>query len=476
MTAALVLAARVVLAAVLALAGVTKLVDRPGTRSALAGFGAPSWAARPGAVALPVAELAAAALLLPARTAPAGAALSVSLLAVFSVAIGYNLARGRAPECHCFGQLHSAPAGRRTLARTAALFALALLALVGSIAEPEGSAVGWIGRVQPAELLALATAVSAAAVLVAGALGFVSLLRSYGRILVRLDRIERALGEVGIDVSETAEQPELGLPPGTPSPVFPELDELLEPGLPVLLVFTSTTCGPCKTLVPEISRWQEQHADALTIAVASDGPAVHVAAEAEEFALRNVLVDTDARLYQAFEASGTPSAVVIAPDGSVGSWVAPGRDWIVALLARTLESGAERPGLEAGIEMPAFALPSLTGQEVTRTDLEGRDTALLFWNPHCGFCQTMHPEVLALERSAGGNTPHLVVISLGDEESIQENGFASTVLLDGSFTVGEALGVTGTPSAVLVTADGRVASGLAVGTDDVLALLRNGHG
>ena len=52
--------------------------------------------------------------------------ISLVLSLVFSVAIALSLARGRAPECHCFGQLHSAPAGPMTLARNAVLAALAV--------------------------------------------------------------------------------------------------------------------------------------------------------------------------------------------------------------------------------------------------------------------------------------------------------------------------------------------------------------
>ena len=33
------------------------------------------------------------------------------LLLLFVGGISYNVARGRSPDCHCFGQLHSAPAG-----------------------------------------------------------------------------------------------------------------------------------------------------------------------------------------------------------------------------------------------------------------------------------------------------------------------------------------------------------------------------
>jgi hypothetical protein len=44
------------------------------------------------------------------------------------------------------------------------------------------------------------------------------------------------------------------------------------------------------------------------------------------------------------------------------------------------------------------------------------------------------------------------------------------VLLDQSFAAGRALGVSGTPSAVLVNAEGKVASSIAVGAPAVLEL------
>jgi hypothetical protein len=47
------------------------------------------------------------------------------LLLLFVVGIGLNLARGRHPDCHCFGQLHSAPAGWSTLIRNLVLTVVA---------------------------------------------------------------------------------------------------------------------------------------------------------------------------------------------------------------------------------------------------------------------------------------------------------------------------------------------------------------
>jgi hypothetical protein len=49
-------------------------------------------------------------------------------------------------------------------------------------------------------------------------------------------------------------------------------------------------------------------------------------------------------------------------------------------------------------------------------------------------------------------------------------GLASTVVLDQQFAVGRAFGASGTPSAVLIDAEGKVASEVAVGAPAVLEL------
>jgi thiol-disulfide isomerase/thioredoxin len=469
---ALALAARLVLAAVFAVAAATKLTDREGTRKAVEEFGVPGRLAAPVALLLPLTELAVAGLLLPATTALAGAAGALALLALFSAAIGVNLAIGRSPDCHCFGQLHSAPAGWKTLARNAALAALAGFALGATIARPDRSATAWIGRLESAEILALAVGVAAAALFVVGTFAFLTLLRSYGQLLLRLEQVEERLADAGVPLAAPEPPPELGLEPGGPAPVFPELEEVLGRGLPVLLLFTSPRCGPCKTLLPEVGHWQRDHSDVLTVALASDGEPDEVRAEAEEFELEHVLPDEGRRLYDAFQANGTPSAVLIAADGTIGSWVAPGREWIERLVAEATARPAEPPGLPVGSDAPAIALPTLDGEAVQLDELGGRDTVLLFWNPGCGFCRSMHDDLLAWERSTDGDGPRLVVISSGAEEATRAEGFASTVLLDHSFAAGAVFGANGTPMAVRLDSEGRIASGVAAGADAVLDLMR----
>ena len=477
------LIARLALAAVFAVAAATKLADREGTRKAVVAFGAPERLATPVAILLPLAELAVAGLLLPATTAVYGAVGALVLLALFSLAIAVNLARGRTPDCHCFGQLHSEPASWKTLVRNGVLATVAVLALVGALAEPDASATAWIGDLDGAGIVALVVGVVAVALLAIGAVAFLTLMRSYGNVLVRLDRLEAALAGSDLDFDVVGEQPEFGLEPGTPAPAFSArslagdevtLESLTSVGLPALLLFSSPHCGPCKTLLPTASAWQHEHGDVLQVVFVTDGTADEVRTEAEEFELEHVLLDEDHALYGAFEASGTPSAVLVAPDGTIGSWVAAGSEWVERLVEEATAGEAEPDGLPVGAEAPNVELPSLDGERVSLADLQGRDTLLLFWNPGCGFCRSMHEGLRAWEESTNGVAPRLVVISSGDAESTRAEEFQSLVLMDESWETAGAFRAGGTPMAVLIDAEGKIASHVAAGADAVLALANGG--
>src|SRR5829696_5215054 len=119
------LVVRILLAGVFLVAGLAKLTDRAGSRQGLVDFGVPAALASPLGILLPLAELAVAAALIPTAAAWWGAIGALALLLLFVLGIAVNLARGRKPDCRCFGQLHSAPAGWSTLSRNGALGAVA---------------------------------------------------------------------------------------------------------------------------------------------------------------------------------------------------------------------------------------------------------------------------------------------------------------------------------------------------------------
>src|SRR5918999_4688404 len=194
------LIARLVLAAVFTLAGVAKLADLKGSRQAIIEFGLPAVVASPLALLLPLAELGVGAALIPASSAWWGALGALGLLVLFVMGISINLARGRTPDCHCFGQLHSAPAGWKTLARNAVLAALAGFVVWSGYEGGGGagpSALSWLGALSAAQLLSLLGGVVVLA-LFAGQWWFlVHLLRQNGRLLGRLEAVEATLAEGG---------------------------------------------------------------------------------------------------------------------------------------------------------------------------------------------------------------------------------------------------------------------------------------
>jgi thiol-disulfide isomerase/thioredoxin len=112
----------------------------------------------------------------------------------------------------------------------------------------------------------------------------------------------------------------------------------------------------------------------------------------------------------------------------------------------------------------------LTGQPIDLATFRDRPTLVLFWNPGCGFCQQMLPDLKAWEADPPLGAPQLLVVSAGTVEANQALGLRSPVVLDHGFSAGRAFGATGTPSAVLVDAQGHMASSVAVGAAAVLAL------
>lgn len=502
-------AARLLLACVFAAAGAAKLWDLKGSRKAVTDFGLPPALAGPLGLLLPLAELAVAGLLLPASTARWGAVGALALLALFLLGISANLVRGRRPDCHCFGQLYSEPIGAGTVVRNGLLAALAALLVWAGPGRISPDA--W-GHLSPVARLGLV-----GGLLVTGALGLqwlvlVGLLRQNGRLLVRLEAVEAkmagATGVAAAPAAEPAAAPARGLPVGVPAPDFQlpglhgetlTLGALRGPGRPVLLVFSDPGCGPCGALLPEIARWQRERAGALTVALVSRGTADANRAKLGENKVSAVLLQNDREVAAAYQASGTPAAVLVNSDGTIGSPLATGAQAIEALAQSVpiavvggsprngsrnghAEDGhvgngraaepAARPALTLGQPAPTFTLPDLTGRPVSLDEFRGKPTLVLFWNPACGFCQKMLDDLKLWEADPAEGAPRLVVVSTGTPEVNRALGLRAPVLLDDGYRIGASFGAGGTPMAVLLDDALRVASPVIAGGPAVLAAVR----
>ena len=461
------LSSRLALTLVFGVAGVAKLRDRAGSRRSLREFGVPRFLTSPLAFLLPLVELASAAALLPAASAWWGATGAGALLALFSVAIIVNLARGRTPDCHCFGKLHSEPVGWGTVARNLVL-AVPAAFVVWSGPEHAGPGfVGWLASLGRTDAMLLGLAL-ALAVLSAFALTMlVQVLAQNGRLLLRIEAIEAKVGR---------EEPALaaaGLAVNTVAPVFSlsGLDELPVNlgalsafGKPLLLFFTEPGCGACDAELPEVARWQHEYGERLLVVPISRGDVQVNRAKSIRHGLDHVLLQTDREVAEAYQVQVTPSAILI-KDGVIAAPLAAGADAIRALVF----NATLPPPVKKGDLAPSIELQDLNGKALNVAAL--RRTVLLFWNPSCGFCKAMLRELQSWERTRPKQAPSLVLVSSGSADANSEQRVRSRILLDPSFGAGQVFGANGTPSAVLIDEEGRVASDVGVGAPAVLALV-----
>lgn len=324
-----VLAGRLLLAGVFLAAGLGKLIDRDGSRSALADFGMPPPLIRLGVVALPVAELATAVALVLASSAQAGAMGAAGLLLVFTIGIANALTHGREPDCHCFGQIHSAPAGTGTLARNGALLVLALFL---SVWGPGPAIDTWMSERSPSELSV--SGVIAALVLTAAVLALLVEHRRRARTRARWEQVRK---RSGLPIGSLAPRFEL---PGACGPSV-SLDSLCARGRPVLVVFADVDCCACEALLPHVSRWQQALARQLTIPLISDDEKETARRVlCERYGIADVLLQSDFGMSDTYLTRGTPSAVIVGSDGVVLSDTATGYGMIHALVRLALRRAA----------------------------------------------------------------------------------------------------------------------------------------
>jgi hypothetical protein len=331
---------RIVVAIVLGRAAIAKLVDRGSARDGAEQLGLPTRIAEPTAAVLPVAELAVAIGLLITPVAGLAAIAAAVLFAAFTVLVAVNLARGRRPDCNCFGSLGAEPIGVSTLMRN---IVLTTAAAVVAVAWSRGRSLGAFRDLTPTQAWVFTGGAAFAALAGATAWVLVHLVRQNGRLLERVEALEAARGAVP---AAPRHRPR-ALPIGTPAPPLDvvTLDEtavavgdLLDGRRPLVLVFVEPRCAACVALGDELALRTDPFTDRRVVVVVH-APLAAARSKFGSITAAEVLADPAGTTAAAYGVFGTPAAIVVTPDGRVAASIAEGRFDVSRLLDGASQAG-----------------------------------------------------------------------------------------------------------------------------------------
>lgn len=480
---------RLFLAAIFALAGIGKLYDTEGSEKAVKNFGVPESLAKPFAILLPLAEILVAILLLFAEISWFGAIGAFIILLIFIGGMLNQMRLGNAPDCHCFGQIHSAPVSKKTLLRNA-VFVIPALILILSGRENQGIGV-LHSSVNNSEFdfMNLILGVIIIGFLAAIVYFLKQISDQQTQILRRIEVLEILSHEGSRSVErENISSPEDGLPIGAPAPNFElpnvygkniHFEHLLAKGKPLLLFFVGVGCVPCASLLPEIEKWQKDLGEKLNFVFVSNGAAKENLAKFSGASVKEILIQKENEVAKEFNAVWTPTALLINSDGTIGSRPAVGDGAIRKLIEKIEKEDFESAPVyiangntgKLNEIIPDFSLESIDGKTISAKDIRGRKTIIAFWGMNCPFCLNMIEDLRDWDKQKGQDEPNLILLSSGEADEHKILDLDSPVLLDNDKKVAENLGMSGTPSAILVDGNGKIISETAVGADQIWSLL-----
>jgi peroxiredoxin len=131
----------------------------------------------------------------------------------------------------------------------------------------------------------------------------------------------------------------------------------------------------------------------------------------------------------------------------------------LGLVYFALNLPASSPSVRNGGFAPDFNLPSLSGQNLSLSDLRGKPVLINFWATWCYPCLAEMP--LLEESYQKHSADNLVVIGINEgdrladvETFVQKENLSFPILLDYDFEIGDHYQLSGYPTSIFVDKDG----------------------
>jgi peroxiredoxin len=333
------------------------------------------------------------------------------------------------------------------------------------------------------------------------------LARQNGRILLRLESIEKQIGLRKEPRAGAKRQEAGGLPVGTAAADFElpdltgvrhKLSEFRSKDL--LLIFFNPNCGFCTKMAADLAALPADGEGGAIPVVITTGDAEGNRKMVERYGIRClVLLQKEMEVASKFRAQGTPMGYRIDGAGRIASELAVGAEPLLKLATAIPISSRHTPcadmsahgvsgllkddpslarsrlnrnGLKAGTPAPDFHLPRIDGGELSLADFRGEQVLLVFSDPDCGPCDELAPRLqeIHLQRP----DLQVLVVSRRDAEANRVKaaklGLTFPIVLQKQWEISLMYAKFATPIGYLINEQGILASDLAVGVEPILAL------
>jgi peroxiredoxin len=327
------------------------------------------------------------------------------------------------------------------------------------------------------------------------------LARQNGRILLRLESIEKRLGPG----AGKKQREEGGLPLRLAAPEF-ELPDLAGArhklsdfrGQDLLLIFFNPNCGFCTKMAADLAALPVEGGGGRAVPVViTTGDAEQNRKLVEQYGIRClVLLQQEMEVATKFRAQGTPMGYRIDRTGRIASQLAVGAEPLLQLATNAEAAGGEagsvphgkhddqslarskinRDGLKAGVAAPDFTLPRVGGGELSLADFRGGRVLLVFSDPDCGPCDELAPRLQEIHDQR--SDLQVLVVSRRDPEANRVKaaalGLTFPIALQRQWEISLLYAKFATPIGYLIDEQGILASEVAVGVEPILALAGEG--